>query len=157
MVLCLSKFFISLVFTYDIFSGLSDKFQFQNMLTQKRRVKIVFFSPLLEQLSTACIILFNINMNDQVFTSIVACVSGSRKGVRKVKMSAEGKRYDLPGRYCFLCLFSSTRRTQKSWLVRFNEWPNPSFWLVSDLSFETIMVFSYLFSTERINKEIASN
>ena len=46
----------------------------------------------------------------------------------------------------FSLFFSSTRR----WLVRFNEILNPSFWLVSDLSFKTTKFFSYLYSTRRI-------
>lgn len=35
----------------------------------------------------------------------LACVAGRRKGGRKVKMSAGGRRDSLQGHYCFLCFF----------------------------------------------------
>ena len=73
-------------------------------------------------------------------------------------MSSGGKRYGLQGRYCFLCFFRPPdERKNPDWSIRLDELLNPSFCLVSDLSFNSIKVLSHLFclfSTRQINQGI---
>ena len=67
---------------------------------------------------------------------IVCCVAGRRRGGKGSKWAL--RREGLQGRYSFLCVFRPLDERTK-----FNELLNPSFWLVSDLLFESAGIFSH--------------
>lgn len=97
--------------------------------------------------------------------SYLSCMAGYWRRAKRSKWAQEDQaryKYINVGTACkdaivFFVFFVLQTNVKNYWLVRFNELLNLSFWLVSDLSFTSIGVFSYLHSTTQINQGIISN